>query len=208
METIPKIIHRVHMGPKDPFAEYFWETSKMHNIGWGHITHDDSNLEEYPLIGRFLSMSPAFAFKSDLMRLEILYHTGGIYIDTDIEVIRPFDHFLEYRYPFAAWESNDTIGSAVIGSPPKNPQVLDLILYCIGAIETESSDGKITYGGHLKMFSPSVITKLWRGNPEVMLLQPESFYPYHWTEKDRATEDFSVNQNTFAIHHWSGSWTG
>jgi mannosyltransferase OCH1-like enzyme len=207
MHTIPKIVHRVHMGPPNDFAEYCWETSQKINSDWEHITHDDSNLDEYPIFGKYLHMSPKYAFKSDLMRMEILYNTGGIYIDTDIEVLRNFGPLSEFTQPFAAWESWDTVGSAVIGSPPQNSQVLDLIAYCIGSIQIESIDGQIEYGGHLKMFSPSVLTKLWRGNPEVVLLRPDSFYPYHWSEKHRRNETFGHNMNTFGVHHWSGSWS-
>ena len=204
---IPKIVHRVHIGPPQEFAEWCWETSKNHNVDWEHITHNDDSPDQWEIFGKYLNMSPTFAYKSDLMRLELLYKYGGIYIDTDVEVIRSFDDLSEYHYPFAAWESNYVIGSAVIGSPPKSQEVLDLITYCIGAIELESKDGKIEYGGHLRMFSPSVLTKLWKSNQDVLLLNPESFYPYHWNEKHRRYEDFSINPNTYAVHHWNGSWS-
>lgn len=204
---IPKIIHRVHIGPSQDFAEWCWDTSKKYNYDWEHVTHSNPDSLEWEFVGKYLGMSPTFAYKSDLMRLELLYKYGGVYIDTDVEVIRSFNPLLQHDSAFAAWESTDTIGSAIIGSPPGNKDVLDLIMYCVGAIEIESNNGVIEYGGHLKMFSPSVLTKLWKCNKDVLLLQPESFYPYHWTEKHRRYEDFSVNHNTYAVHHWNASWT-
>lgn len=204
---IPKIMHRVHIGPQQEFAEWCWDTSKKYNIGWDHITHSDPSPNKWDIVGKYLDMSPSFAYKSDLMRLEILYKYGGVYIDTDVEIVKSFDPFAEYSYPFAAWESPYVIGSAVIGSPPHNSDILDLIAYCIGSIELESKDGKIEYGGHLRMFSPSVLTKLWKCNKEVTLFQPEFFYPYHWEEKHRRNENFSANPYTYAVHHWNGSWS-
>ena len=41
---------------------------------------------------------------------------------------------------------------------------------------------------------------------DVTLLGPESFYPYHYTEKHRRTEDHGANPATFGAHHWAGSW--
>lgn len=199
-------MHRVHIGPPQDFAEWCWDTSKKYNPDWEHITHSDTSPEKWDIVGRYLDMSPAFAYKSDLMRLELLYRYGGVYIDTDVEVVKCFDPFSEYNYPFAAWESQYVIGSAVIGSPPGNPDILDLIAYAIGAIELESKDGSIEYSGHLRMFSPSVITKLWKCNKEVVVFQPEFFYPYHWEEKHRSRENFSKNPYTYAVHHWNGSW--
>jgi mannosyltransferase OCH1-like enzyme len=203
---IPKIIHRVHLGPPQEFAEKCWESSKIYNPDWEHVTHSSADEGGWEMVGKYLDMSPAFAYKSDLIRLELLYKYGGIYIDTDVEVIKSFNHFSEYNCPFAAWESQYVIGSAVIGAPKNSPDVLDLIAYCIGSIELESKDGKIEYGGHLRMFSPSVLTKLWKMNSEVVLLDPQYFYPYHWEEKHRSSEDFSGNPYTYAVHHWSGSW--
>ena len=206
MQTIPKIIHRVHMGPSNDFAEYCWQSSKNINLGWQHFTHDDSDLTKFPMVGPFLERSSAFAYKSDLMRLEVLYKYGGIYMDTDVEVIRSFDKFSEYTYPFAAWESYNTIGSAVIGSPPQNEQVLELIIYCLGSVIVESENNLIDYGGHLRMFSPSAITKFWSNNPNVEIVETDCFYPYHWTEKNKKNQNFLNNKNTYAVHHWSGSW--
>lgn len=206
MQTIPKIIHRVHMGPPNDFAEYCWQSSKNKNLEWDHITHDDSDLSKFPMVGEFLDRSDCFAYKSDLMRLEILYNYGGIYLDTDVEILQSLDPFLQYTYPFAAWESGDTIGSAVIGSPPKNEQILEIIIYCLGSIIIESENKKIEYSGKLRMFSPSAITKLWKDNEAVRLLNSQSFYPYHWTEKNIIKKMPIDNPDTFGIHHWSGSW--
>lgn len=195
------------MGPKSDFAEWCWDSSLKHNEDWEHVTHDDSNRDNFPLVGQFLDLSPVYAYKSDLMRLEVLYRYGGIYLDTDVEIIRNLKHFSEYTYPFAAWESPDTIGSAVIGSPPGNDQILELIIYCLGSILVESEDGAINYGGHLRMFSPSAITKLWSKNRSVTLLNSESFYPYHWSQMHTRGSDFSKNPATFGVHHWNGSWS-
>jgi mannosyltransferase OCH1-like enzyme len=202
---IPKTIHRVHMGPENDSVKYCWESAKKHNPDWKFVTHNEKS--SWPIVGNYLNYSKTYAYKSDLMRLEALYHYGGIYLDTDVEIIRSLDHFTEYNYPFAAWESPYVIGSAVIGAPPKNDEILSLIAYCIGSIILEADDGKIDYSGERMMFSPTVITKLWKSNSEVRLLSPESFYPYHWSEKDRSNEDFLINENTFGVHHWNGSWS-
>lgn len=200
---IPAIVHRIHLGPPQLFAEWCWGSSHANNPDWMHITHDDNT--EWNMVGSVLGYSEVYAYKSDLMRLEALYRYGGIYIDTDVEVTRSFNPLINIDAPFAAWESLDTIGSAVIGAPAGHPEILKLIEYCIETIERDVVDSHIEYSHELDMFSPKVLTKFWSNNPNVLILPPASFYPYHWTEKDRASETYDAPY-TYGVHHWNNSW--
>ena len=56
-----------------------------------------------------------FAFVSDVCRLHCLIEEGGIYLDTDIEVLKNFDPFLKYN-SFLGEERENFIGTGVIGS--------------------------------------------------------------------------------------------
>ena len=49
-----------------------------------------------------------FAFVTDYVRLYALYHFGGVYMDTDVEVLKPLDRFLELP-AFSGFESDKEI---------------------------------------------------------------------------------------------------
>ena len=58
-----------------------------------------------------------YAFVSDYARFWILYHYGGLYFDTDVEVIKPFDDIVE-RGPFMGFELDSINGATTIGVAP------------------------------------------------------------------------------------------
>lgn len=60
-----------------------------------------------------------WAFVSDYARLKILYDNGGIYMDTDVEVVRSLDPLLQYR-AFSGFESEHAISTGAMGSIKKN----------------------------------------------------------------------------------------
>ena len=56
-----------------------------------------------------------WAFVSDYARLAILYKYGGIYMDTDVEVIKPFDNLLTYQ-AFLCFESSKMVSIGTLGA--------------------------------------------------------------------------------------------
>lgn len=59
-----------------------------------------------------------YAFVTDYVRLYALYHEGGIYMDTDVEVIKPLDRFL-FHEAFSGFQTPDEIQTGLIGAKPK-----------------------------------------------------------------------------------------
>ena len=58
--------------------------------------------------------------RSDIIRLEVLFRFGGVYVDTDVECLRPIDPLLrEGADFFAAYMRPGTVNNAVIGSVGK-----------------------------------------------------------------------------------------
>lgn len=69
-------------------------------------------------------------FLSDYFRLTVLYEYGGIYMDTDVEMIKPLYPFLEHHM-FIGYIFDSLLGTAVIGVEPHSPiikKMLDVLL--------------------------------------------------------------------------------
>jgi len=67
-------------------------------------------------------------FVSDYARLHILYHYGGIYLDTDLEITNSLDPFLDYE-GFMGFFSNFDISGGIIGAAKGNKFIKKLLTY-------------------------------------------------------------------------------
>jgi len=77
-----------------------------------------------------------FAFVSDYARGKALYDHGGIYLDTDVEVLKPFDDLLSYR-SFWGFEAGNFIAAGIIGAVPGH----DIIKAYLGQYHTANYPG-------------------------------------------------------------------
>lgn len=83
---IPKIIHQVWLGPKDP-PYIFIDTWKLFckKYKWKHILWRENDIDNLKLKNRNLyDSAKSYQQKSDIARYEILYKFGGIYLDSDM----------------------------------------------------------------------------------------------------------------------------
>jgi mannosyltransferase OCH1-like enzyme len=137
-----------------------------------------------------------------LIRLEALHREGGIYVDSDCEPYRSLEELLPL-HAFAAWEDRTTVPDAVIGAEPGHPAIAAAIDLALARIQERATTGdRFTWST-----GPGVLTELLPGRPDVTLLPPGAFYPYHYKEKDRRHEDHAGDQPwAFMAHHWAGSW--
>lgn len=163
--AIPKIIHRVVGETLDNMQQACWKSAILHNRDWQFMTHQDPvDPAEWPITSQYWSKCVHGAFVADLMRLEALWKYGGVYLDSDIYIVRPLDRFISYA-PFACRFDKQFISNAVIGAPAQHPAIMELIEKSIEELE----QGKIAFG-------PSVITDSWTKRDDVDLYHRGYFY--------------------------------
>ncbi|MFH6967014.1 glycosyltransferase family 32 protein [Flavobacterium sp. FlaQc-28] len=168
---------------------------------------DESNtpFDKLPFL-RILYKQKKWSFISDYMRLYSIYTEGGIYLDTDIEIVKNFKELLN-EDSFVGFQTNlenkYPLNSAVIGSKKNNSFILD----CIKATERKQRLHFNAMGG-----PPIVTNVLYKYGlskykkqhlKKVLLLPTEYFYPFSWLEK--FTSD-CITENTICIHWWEDSW--
>jgi mannosyltransferase OCH1-like enzyme len=184
---IPKIIHRVWFGnkPLPEVTKEYIENEKSICKGYTHILWDDKRIEN--ILEFLVPGSPTMlgdsqlnpVIKSDILRYEILRLFGGIYLDTDVEVLRTFDELLNAPF-FCAMENELKIGSAIIGSIPFHPATRAMsekiyANYLQNGIP-QSSYQQLIFGG------PYLLTEVLKQFPTIKPLQRELFFPYHKPE--------------------------
>lgn len=101
---IPKIIHYCWFGrnPKPKLAEKCIRSWKKYCTDYEIIEWNEENydLNAAPLYVRQAYEAKKWAFVTDYVRLQVVYEHGGIYMDTDVELIKPLDSLLSYNAYF------------------------------------------------------------------------------------------------------------
>ena len=126
---IPKKIHYCWFGRGEKNKLYLSciESWKKHFpdfeiIEWNEDNFD-VNCNDYV---REAYESKKYAFVTDYVRLYVLYNYGGIYMDTDVEVLKPLDPFLEHP-AFSGFENNDSVPTGIMAARKKNKWIKDLL---------------------------------------------------------------------------------
>ncbi len=139
-QKIPKIVHQIWIGPK-PVPKVWTDTiEKMvqNSPKWSYKLWDNDAVEAlFPLTNQPLyDKEPEWCGKADIIRLEILYRYGGIYIDADMACLncsRDISFFIKntnYAGFFTAYESeniHDGLANSFMGASEKNLYILYLI---------------------------------------------------------------------------------
>ena len=130
---IPHTIHYCWIGgaPLPPLAEECIASWKKHMPSWQIMRWDESNFDiaAAPLYVRQAYEARKFAFVSDYVRLWALERNGGLYMDVDFMVYRPFDELMD-KYPaFAGYEGSkrQPVMQGVIASEPHGAWVRDML---------------------------------------------------------------------------------
>lgn len=148
-----------------------------------------------------------WAFVSDYARLKVLYDFGGIYMDTDVEVVRPLDDLLQYNW-FSGFESEDRIPTGTMGAG-WNSTVIKIFLDNYNERHFIKDDGSFDLTTNVE-----VMTKLLKEKYKVQLNNTRQIFdnnslllPFDYLcAKSFFTGEISKTENTYTIHHFKGTW--
>lgn len=210
-EKIPRIIHYCWFG-RSPIPERYKEWMKSWKkycpdyeiVEWNEDNYDVRK-NEY--------MSQAYdaktwGFVPDYARLDIIYKHGGIYLDTDVEIIRPLDNLLRER-AFAGFQDSHSVALGLgFGAMKENA--------IIKAMRDDYSDVKfIDEKGNLNLRpSPSYQTECLKKiglvpNGMYQRLNDITIFPkVYFSPMNHYNRQIRKTKETYTIHHFDGSWVG
>jgi len=230
--TIPRLLHQIWLGGKPPpprWAAFSKRLRAMHP-GWKYRLWTEASSaallsDDETGAGRHFARWENFGFRSDLLRLLILYRCGGIYLDTDCEPLRPLGPLLAGRTAFVGNTFQPQpirevfIENAVMAFAPAHPFVRAALARiadsCAGISDTEFSEGRPDV---LFLTGPAFLSGLLRDYRQttesfprdVSLLPGTAFYPVTpggpGREKKSGPSDPAFYPETYVIHWWDGSW--
>jgi hypothetical protein len=147
-----------------------------------------------------------FAFVSDYCRAKVLYEFGGIYLDTDVKVLKKFPEIVASQKGLLGFERRAFLGTAVIGCEPKNDTIGELLSFY------EKRTFIRQNGQYDNIANVALLTEIMQrkglktgGERQTVdgfeIYNREYFYP-----KKLGEQEFRVTDETVAIHMFSASW--
>lgn len=160
--------------------------------------HNLPNPMEHPFVkGAYAAKK--YAFVADYVRFWALYHCGGVYLDTDMYVVKSMDDLLDNEL-FVSWEKmeQDYINVALVGSS-KNNKCVEMILkvYDTLLFNTNQLD---------KYIVPRLVSPIVLKNSKATIYPYDYFYPLPYNERFVWRKMKYNTSNTYAIHLWDISW--
>lgn len=146
-----------------------------------------------------------FAFVTDYVRLWVLYNYGGVYMDTDVEVLKPLDRFLVHP-AFSGFESPKIIPTGIIASEQNGVWVKEELEYYKN-LHFKKDDGSYDLTANVIPMTQHFVARggilnnaIQDHNGIITLYPVEFFCPMISCRK------IIVTDNTYTIHHFAGSW--
>lgn len=147
-----------------------------------------------------------YAFVTDFVRLYALYTEGGIYMDTDVEVLKPYDDLLDLP-GFTGYEGSKYLPpvTGTMASAPGNTWVKE---------QLDAYDGAhfILEDGTLDMTTNTTrISNLMRRGGFIQdgrkqVYKDMHIFPVNYFCPRQTTGEILIDDNTYCDHHFMGSW--
>lgn len=205
---IPKTIHYCWFGgnPLPELAIKCIESWKKYCPDYKIIEWNESNFDinccDYV---REAYEAKKWAFVSDVARLYALVNYGGIYMDTDVEVIKVLDDLLEFK-AVAGFEADDRIQTGVLACEQMHPffaeflQDYDTISFINDNGDYDATTNVFRITNHCIQNGLKLNGELQTIN-DVTFLQREYLCPLN-----NSTGELKITKNTYVIHWFTGSW--
>lgn len=146
-----------------------------------------------------------WAFVSDYVRVWALCRQGGIYLDTDVELLASLDSFLDNE-AFMGFEAIDKVATCVLGCRAENV-FFERLLAEYADRQFLLSDGTFDETTNVELVTKLLIEFALQLNNQKQQVAGVCIYPQDcFSPKDLQTGKINCTARTVAIHHFSASW--
>ena len=208
--SIPKVIHYCWFGKGEmpKLAKKCIKSWKKYGTDYEIICHNEDNFDLTQ--NRYLNeayKAGKWAFVSDYARLKIICDNGGIYLDTDVELIKPIDDLL-LTNGFMGFDEKGIVATGLGFGAEKGNEIVSEFLkdydnipfvlpdgsYDLTPCPDRNTEALKRLGMDIKNTSQTFM--------DITFLPDEYLCPMNYY-----TGKKTITENTYSIHHYSGSWT-
>jgi len=216
---IPKIIHYCWLS-NEPYPELIikcMDSWKRILIDYEFVLWDTKRFDIHSIPYVYEAYrAKKYAFAADYIRLYALYHHGGIYLDTDVEVIKTFDELLKLPYFIGLENPENTAGNprlevAAFGSEKGAPWIMQF-LESYSTRRFMRSPGNynqeilpIALQRHIsELYNVKEINNIddFDFNTDIFNVLPYSFF----SPKNIKKSTYTISNDTYCVHHYNSEW--
>ena len=148
-----------------------------------------------------------WAFVSDYVRLKVLYENGGIYLDTDVELIKPLDNLIEDG-GFMGFDDNGIVSTGLGFACEKGNELVGSLLKDYADISFILPDGSLDLTPCPDRNTETLVElgmdlenkdQIFMG---IKMLPEDYLCPVKYYTGKKV-----ITKNTYSIHHFCASWT-
>jgi len=207
---IPKVIHYCWFGgnPKSKLIEKCIKSWKKYCPDYEIIEWNEENFDiNFNQYTKEAYEAKKWAFVSDVARLWVLVEHGGVYMDTDCELVKPIDKFLAHE-AFSGFESPEVVPTAIMASKKGYPLFQEFLN------EYEDKSFKMPDGTYNETPNVTYMTNTMTGyglrlDDSEQTIKGFTLYPAEYFCPwgcPVLSKELRPSKNTYAIHHFNASW--
>jgi len=207
---IEKKIHYIWVGknPLTPLAVKCIESWKKYCPEYEIIEWNEDSLDfNSSLHCKQAYESQKWGFVVDYLKPYLLYHHGGIYMDTDMELFKSLDSFLHFP-AFFGFENHEYLGTAIIGAEIGNPLMKEIMEYYVTAsfIKPNGKPDHTTGPAHATRMIKDLFPEFKRDNTEQHLEYFSAYTIDYFYPMEYGTGIVNKTSNSHGMHHFVASW--
>lgn len=208
--SIPKVIHYCWFGRGElpPLAKRCIKSWKKYCPDYEIVCWNEDNFD----LTQNRYMHEAYearkwAFVSDVARLIIIYNQGGIYLDTDVELIKPIDDLLE-NSGFMGFDEKGIVATGLGFGAEKGNEIIEAFLKDYEHISFVQPDGSFDLTPCPDR-NTDALKRLGMDTQNTnQTFMGTVFLPKEYLcPMDYYTGKKTITKQTYSIHHYSASWT-
>lgn len=204
---IPRKIYYVWIGNKNKPVSVISNIESWRRLNPEYeiieINEDNFDISSYKFVSQAYDQK-MWAFASDVMRIDTIYKNGGIYLDTDVEAIKPFDKLIDSSSFWALENTGAVATGLVFGATKENPILKDILdIY---------TDLNFNIDNQFETMTVPIVTNVLKkyglkfNNRKQILKSGAVIYPTPYFAPIHFWGGGKVSKKTITVHHYAASW--
>ena len=205
-DSIPQIIHLIWIGgnPKPKIIDDCIASWKHYMPEYKIIEWNEKNYDVFK--NDFLKqayLSKKWAFVSDYMRFDILNQYGGIYFDTDVELLKKIPKEILKHHAFTGVESAGKVNPGLVFGCEKG---FWLCKEMLDVYNNSQFDNRKPITVNI-IISQILQEKGFEENNKFQIIDELAIYPKeYFCAYDQDIREVSITDKTISVHHYVGTW--
>lgn len=208
MSQIPQVIHYIWFGnnPKSPLILSCIESWKKYLPGWEIKEWNESNYD----LNKSEYMTAAYAaqkyaYAADYARFDILHEFGGIYFDTDVELLQPIPTDILASQAFSGMESNNMVNPGLVLAASPGNEFLEEVLSFYDTLDFRSQieNNETVVTNTTKLLEKYGLKRV----AEIQCIKDITIYPsQYFCSYNLDYHEMDITFESISVHHYAGSW--